>query len=350
MRIHARFRRVSAILMVSVIALSFLAELPAAAATPNAPTSVHVSSWTNNSTAVVAWTAPVPVTGVTITGYSVTSSPGGSTCTVAASSTSCSVPWLTGSTSYTFSVIASSAGGVGPSASSSATTSPAQSTSYTALAASPLGPENLHTPITLTATVSAGATGTVAFKAGGTVITGCATRVLNSGIASCTTSALSSGTNALTAKYSGDLNFSLSASSALSYVISSSALTAAATPLVITSTDTVFNSSLALSTIGGNGSGAITFSVTNGSATGCAVSGASLSVPTNVSGTCLVTAIQASAGTYLGESSNVTTVNFYWFYVPWVSGGWWACPYGGTWTYLMCTLSGGSGPNVRGSQ
>ncbi len=40
--------------------------------------------------------------------------PGSKSCTVAATSTSCSVPGLSSSTSYTFSVVASSAGGVGP--------------------------------------------------------------------------------------------------------------------------------------------------------------------------------------------------------------------------------------------
>jgi hypothetical protein len=69
-----------------------------------------------------------------------------------------------------------------------------------------------------------------------------------------------------------------------------------------------------LATTGGNGSGAISYNVANGTATGCSVSGVTLSVPTNVSGTCFVLATQASAGTYVGDSSNVTTVNFFWQY------------------------------------
>jgi conjugal transfer mating pair stabilization protein TraN len=69
-----------------------------------------------------------------------------------------------------------------------------------------------------------------------------------------------------------------------------------------------------LATSGGNGSSAIAYNVANGTATGCSVSGALLSVPTNVSGTCFVLATQASTGTYLGDSSNVTTVNFFWQY------------------------------------
>jgi hypothetical protein len=37
-------------------------------------------------------------------------------------------------------------------------------------------------------------------------------------------------------------------------------------------------------------------------------------VPTNVSGTCLVTATQVSSGTYLGDVSNVSIENFFWNY------------------------------------
>jgi hypothetical protein len=55
------------------------------------------------------------------------------------------------------------------------------------------------------------------------------------------------------------------------------------------------------------------------------VSGVVLSVPTNVSGTCLVTATQVNDTTYLGQISNVATINFFWNYATW--------PY----SYYYCT-------------
>src|SRR6202021_3656572 len=62
----------------------------------------------------------------------------------------------------------------------------------------------------------------------------------------------------------------------------------------------------------GGGSGAVTYSVTNGSATGCSLNVASLT--STSPGTCLVIATQVNDATHLGQISNVTTVNFYWYY------------------------------------
>src|SRR5262249_53337557 len=60
-----------------------------------------------------------------------------------------------------------------------------------------------------------------------------------------------------------------------------------------------------LTTTGGSGTGAITFSV--GTSTGCSVSGSTLSV-TNASGTCSVTATKAEDGTYNATTSAPVTV------------------------------------------
>jgi hypothetical protein len=333
-RLISFLRRITVISVTSVLAFSFLTALPASAATPNAPTNVALHAWTNSSTAVVTWTAPNPVTGVTITGYTVTSNPGAMTCTVAASSTSCSVPGLTSSTSYTFSVFASSTGGNGPSASSVASSSPALTTSTTTLSASPNSPQNVGSVIDLSAIVTSGATGTVEFMNGSSAITGCATVVLNSAYAGCSTSGLPSGSDALSAVYSGDTNYSGSTSSTLYYTVSSSTLAAPSSPLVITTIDAPINTSpVTLATSGGNGSGAISFSVTNGTATGCAISSGTISVPTNVSGTCYVTAAQASTSSYLGESSNVTAFNFFW-------------QYAATWTTYISSYSCGTGATL----
>lgn len=306
----------------------------AGAAVPNAPTSVEVSY--SGSGASVSWTAPAPVSGVTITGYTVTSSPGSVTCTVAYPAVSCTVPGLSPSTSYTFSVVASSSGGPGPAGTSSAETSPALITSTISLSALPLSPQNLNTAVTFTAAVTSGATGTVEFLNGGTLITGCQYRVVNEGYATCTTSSLTAATHSVTAVYSGDANFAASTSSALSYTISSSTLTASTSPLAVTSTGAAINTTISLVVSGGNGSGAVVFSVANGTAHGCSISGTTLSVPSNVSGTCLVTATQASAGSYLGGVSNVAIENFFWNYATYFED-YYYCASGDTLSGSTCT-------------
>ncbi|MEK9577941.1 MAG: C-type lectin domain-containing protein [Aquiluna sp.] len=62
------------------------------------PTAVTGSA--RDSAVTVSWTAPVIVTGTTVSSYTATSTPGGFTCT--SSSTSCTVAGLTNGTAYTF--------------------------------------------------------------------------------------------------------------------------------------------------------------------------------------------------------------------------------------------------------
>lgn len=311
----------------------------AGAATPNAPTGV-TATYLSASSATVSWTAPSPVSGVTITGYVVTSSPGSLTCALAASAStlSCLELGLTAGTSYTFSVAAWSAGGTGPSASSSAATSPSLSTTTTTLVASQISSGNLGSTVTLTAYVPLGATGTVNFKSGGSGISGCGSEVVTSGFATCTTKSLATGSDSLTAVYSGDSNYQSSTSSVLNFTVSSTALLEPTSPLVVASTASPINTALGLVVTGGSGTGALSFTVSNGTATGCSITGIDLSVPTNVSGTCLVTATQASDGTYLSQSSNVTTVNFYWYYATWPYS-YYYCNGGDTLTGSTCTHS-----------
>ncbi len=86
----------------------------------NSPTSV--TGVAGNSRVTVSWVAPTP-DGTTITGYIVTASPGGATCTTSGA-TSCTVLGLTNGTPYTFTVVGTTTDGNSPPSAPSAPVTP----------------------------------------------------------------------------------------------------------------------------------------------------------------------------------------------------------------------------------
>jgi hypothetical protein len=87
---------------------------------PQAPT--NVSATAGNTTADVSWTA-AGANGSAVTGYLVTSTPGGLTCSTTGA-TACTVPDLTNGTSYAFTVTATNAVGTGAASSPSSSVQP----------------------------------------------------------------------------------------------------------------------------------------------------------------------------------------------------------------------------------
>jgi hypothetical protein len=88
---------------------------------PGSPTGV--SGVAGNGEVTVSWTAPADDGGSAITGYAVTASPGGQTCTTTGA-TSCVVSGLTNGTPYTFTVVATNAVGDSSSSGASAPVTP----------------------------------------------------------------------------------------------------------------------------------------------------------------------------------------------------------------------------------
>src|SRR5690606_12637332 len=83
--------------------------ISALAGPPSAPRSA--TGTPGNAQVAVSWAASLHDGGSAITGYTVTASPGGATCSAAPPTTECVVTGLTNGTEYAFTVTASNAAG-----------------------------------------------------------------------------------------------------------------------------------------------------------------------------------------------------------------------------------------------
>ncbi len=133
-----------------------------------------------------------------------------------------------------------------------------------------------------------------------------ATTALSAGVATCSIDNAQAGTAySVTATYSGDANYAGSFGTD-----TASPGKADQTPLTITSTVGTYPTPLPLTTSGGSGTGALTFAVVDGSASGCVISTATTppDLTSTSAGTCLVTATMAADANYNATSSPQTTV------------------------------------------
>ncbi len=152
----------------------------------------------------------------------------------------------------------------------------------------------------VTSVTTGTATASITAGVGGAITAGASTNFV-AGIATFAGLTLTGAPGtAYTLTYSGD-SLSVLDTKTITVGLAQSALTVA-------SVRATYGRSFALHTRGGSGTGAVTFVVANGTATGCSLSGTTLKSATP--GTCLVTATKASDASYATISSSATTVTF----------------------------------------
>jgi hypothetical protein len=184
-------------------------------------------------------------------------------------------------------------------------------TPVVSVSASPASPTSYGTLVTMTAVVTSGATGSVTFASSlngvsYSAIAVCTGVNMVSSVATCATNALPEDTEYLEAVYSGNSTYATATSVAYPYAVGQ--VTQAALTLTATPDSGVVGKAVTLSTTGGSSTGAVTYSVTNGTAKSCTVSGASLTATSE--GTCIVTATKAADTNVSAATSRAVTVSF----------------------------------------
>jgi titin len=285
-------------------------------ATPYAapdPTDNATTTFTAGSGQVtVSWLAPND-NGAAISSYTVTaftaaiSGTQQSTCTTAM--LSCTLTGLTNGTTYYISIQSINVNSQYSLRSTPRIAVVPGTPSTTSLVVNP-GSSNYGASVTLSATVTSGASGTVAFLVGGAPITNCSAVPITSGAAQCVTTALPVGTSIVAADYSGSASYASSVSATTTVSVAK----VDQAPLVVSTTSSTYApspaNSLTLASSGGTLNATVTYAVSNVSnSAGCAVHGAVLSFTS--SGSCTISATMAGNTTYNPVSSGATlfTIN-----------------------------------------
>jgi uncharacterized repeat protein (TIGR02543 family) len=255
---------------------------------PDAPTNVTATA--NGDSITVSWSAPTFTGGSAIVDYRVTSSSGMACITTA---TSCTFNAVNKDVSYSFTVTANNGTRVSnASAASNSVLIPSQLINQRSLSVS--GSQSARGAAVRVVVTGGSTAGAIIFDVANGTATGCA--IDGEGLLTATTS----GTCVVTATMLGDFIYKpVSASTSVTFLRA----LVAQTTLVVSASGTT---TVALSTTGGSGSGAVSYSVTSGS-TACVLNGNLLTVAKT--GTCLVAATKAADDVYQAATSATLTVS-----------------------------------------
>ena len=213
---------------------------------PAAPTNLIATSGYNFVS--LSWTASPGATGYLVKRATVS---GGPYATIASPTvTSYADVSVTNGTTYYYVVTATNDAGESANSNEAGAT-PQQLATTTALVSAPVAAGSYGANVLFTATVTAGATGTVTFRDGASVL---AVSPLTSGSATCSLSSLALGGHAISASYGGDATFLGSASAVLTFTVNKLALTVAG----VTASSKVYDGTTAAVLSGGNLSGVLT--------------------------------------------------------------------------------------------
>ena len=171
------------------------------------------------------------------------------------------------------------------------------------------GSSTVGASVTFTATLSGGVspTGSVAFKAGGTNITGCAAQPVASSVATCTTNALPVGNASITAVYAGDINNATATSPAVMHVVTQAAPSVAVTGNGTTTVGT--SVTFTATVIGGvSPTGSINFKAGATTITGCGAQTLASNVATCTTSALAVGSTSITA-VYAGDINNATATS-----------------------------------------
>ena len=269
---------------------------------PGSPTSVQASSGLNQSS-LVSWTIPSNDGGEPITSYEVTASPGGGTCTAnGATATSCTVSNLQNGTSYTFTVKARNQVGLSDASSPSSAVTPAGAPTFNAPTTGLSGIYDNSYSLQLTATGASTGSGNVAISTY-TVTSGTLPAGLNlnssTGLISGTPTA--TGSSAITVRATDANSQTADASFTIAITRSTQSIGFTISPTTAASTGSGYSASITPTlTNPGSGSGALTYAISGGTATGCSISSSSTigTLTATSNGTCQITATKAQDDNY----------------------------------------------------
>ena len=156
---------------------------------------------------------------------------------------------------------------------------------------------------------------TLSLATSGGLGTGDVSYVVNSGncsLSGSTLSATSAGTCSVTATKAEDVNYSALSSSATTITVNQIAQNTLSFTINTTSKSYPYSQAVTFTPSGGSGSGTITYAIATPNTSGCALAnnGATNTITSTSSGTCLVRATKASSTNYLEATSSTVSFTF----------------------------------------